>query len=57
MSFTENQLKRDVDLIKNILKTNGFYFASVKSSFTPLIFNISFDHFLELFANFTQYEI
>ncbi len=32
MSFTEEQLKRDVNLIKNILKTNGFYFASVKSS-------------------------
>ena len=34
MSFTENQLKRDVDLIKNILKTNGFYFSKVDSSIT-----------------------
>ncbi len=33
MSFTENQLKRDVDLIKNIFKSNGFYFASIESSF------------------------
>tara|TARA_B100001121_G_scaffold256689_1_gene234640 strand:+ start:1298 stop:3547 length:2250 start_codon:yes stop_codon:yes gene_type:complete len=32
MSFTENQLKRDVDLIKNIFKTNGFYFATVDTS-------------------------
>ena len=31
MSFTENQLSRDLDLIKNILKTNGFYFATVNS--------------------------
>ncbi len=32
MSFTENQLTRDIDLIKNIFKTNGFYFANVDSS-------------------------
>ncbi len=32
MSFTENQLTKDIDLIKNIFKTNGFYFASVESS-------------------------
>ena len=32
MSFTENQLKKDIILIKNILKSNGFYFASIKSS-------------------------
>ncbi len=31
MSFTENQLSRDLDLIKNILKTNGFYFAKINS--------------------------
>tara|TARA_B100001093_G_scaffold130001_1_gene122584 strand:- start:1179 stop:3428 length:2250 start_codon:yes stop_codon:yes gene_type:complete len=31
-SFTENQLEIDTDTIKNILKTNGFYFASIKSS-------------------------
>jgi outer membrane protein insertion porin family len=33
MSFTEDQLKKDIDLIKNILKTSGFYFAKVESSF------------------------
>jgi outer membrane protein insertion porin family len=32
MSFSVNQLKKDLDLIKNILKTNGFYFAKVDSS-------------------------
>ena len=32
MSFTENQLKKDLNLIKNILKSNGFYFANVDSS-------------------------
>ena len=32
MSFTEGQLKNDINLIKNILKTNGFYFATVKTS-------------------------
>ena len=32
MSFSELTLERDVDLIKNILKTNGFYFAKVNSS-------------------------
>ncbi len=32
MSFSETQLEKDIDLIKNILKTNGFYFASVKPS-------------------------
>ena len=32
MSFTENQLQKDIELIKNILKTNGFYFAKVVSS-------------------------
>ncbi len=34
MSFTENQLLKDVNLIKNILKTNGYYFSKVDSSFT-----------------------
>ena len=33
MSFSEDQLQKDINLIKNILKTNGFYFATVKSSF------------------------
>ncbi len=32
MSFTEQQLVKDKNLIKNILKTNGFYFAELKSS-------------------------
>ena len=32
MSFTENQLLKDINLIKNILKTNGYYFAKVESS-------------------------
>jgi outer membrane protein insertion porin family len=32
MSFTEDLLKKDIDLIKNILKTNGFYFADVEPS-------------------------
>ncbi len=30
MSFTEDQLLKDITLIKNILKSNGFYFATVK---------------------------
>ncbi len=34
MSYTENQLQKDINLIKNILKTSGFYFADVKSSLT-----------------------
>jgi outer membrane protein insertion porin family len=33
MSFTENQLLNDLTLIKNILKTNGYYFSKVESSF------------------------
>ncbi len=32
MSFTENQLKKDINLIKNILKSSGFYFAKVNTS-------------------------
>ena len=32
MSFTEGQLKKDITLIKNILKTNGYYFAKIDSS-------------------------
>ena len=32
MSFTENQLLKDINLIKNILKTSGYYFAKVESS-------------------------
>ena len=32
VSFTEDQLKKDIVLIKNVLKTNGYYFAKLKSS-------------------------
>ena len=32
MSFTESLLEKDINLIKNILKANGFYFANVESS-------------------------
>ena len=32
MSFTEIQLKRDILIIENALKTSGYYFGSVKSS-------------------------
>ena len=32
MSFTEDQLQKDVNLIKNALKSNGFYFADVETS-------------------------
>ncbi len=31
-SFIEDSLKKDINLIKNILKTNGFYFVEVKPS-------------------------
>ena len=31
-SYTEIQLKKDIDLIINILKTNGFYFANIETS-------------------------
>ncbi len=32
MSYTENQLALDITLIKNILKSNGFYFAEIAPS-------------------------
>ena len=32
ISFTENKLNTDVNLIKNILKTGGYYFANIKPS-------------------------
>ena len=32
MSYTENQLSSDITLIKNILKSNGFYFSEVNPS-------------------------
>ena len=31
-SYTEIQLRKDIDLIINILKTNGFYFANIETS-------------------------
>ena len=33
MSFTENKLKKDINLIKNIFKTNGYYFSKVEFHF------------------------
>ena len=32
MSFTKSQLQNDINLIKNILKSSGFYFAKVEPS-------------------------
>jgi outer membrane protein insertion porin family len=32
MSFSENLLKRDIDLISNILKTSGYYFSKIDTS-------------------------
>ncbi len=32
MSFTDDLIKRDIDLIKNVLKANGFYFSKVETS-------------------------
>ena len=34
VSFNEFYLKRDVNFIQNVLKTNGYYFANIKSNFT-----------------------
>ena len=31
-SFTDYKLERDISLVKNILKTNGYYFSSIKVS-------------------------
>jgi outer membrane protein insertion porin family len=31
-SFTENQLKKDIDLINSLLKTNGYYFSNLKTT-------------------------
>ncbi len=33
MSFTELELQKDINLLKNILKANGFYFANINTSF------------------------
>ena len=33
MSFSENILNRDINLIKNIFKSSGYYFVEIKSSF------------------------
>ena len=35
MSFTENQLEKDINFIDNLLKSNGYYFADLH----PLIKN------------------
>ena len=32
MSFTEYKFNKDINLIKNILKTNGYYFSTIKAS-------------------------
>ena len=32
MSFTENQLEKDINFIDNLLKSNGYYFANLQSS-------------------------
>jgi len=32
MSFTENQLEKDINFIDNLLKSNGYYFADLQSS-------------------------
>ncbi len=32
MSFTENQLKKDLDVINNMLKINGYYFSTINTS-------------------------
>tara|TARA_B100000900_G_scaffold37096_1_gene27788 strand:- start:640 stop:2886 length:2247 start_codon:yes stop_codon:yes gene_type:complete len=32
MSFTEDQLKKDINLIENFLKTSGYYFVQIKTS-------------------------
>ncbi len=34
VSFNEFYLKRDINLINNILKTNGYYFSKIDTSFT-----------------------
>ncbi len=49
MSYTEFQFNKDVNLIKNILKTNGYYFSKIKlskdenSEFNSIILNIDID--------------
>ena len=46
MSYTEFQFNKDVNLIKNILKTNGYYFSKIKLTkeknieFNSIILNI-----------------
>ncbi len=34
VSFNDFYLKRDINLIQNILKTNGYYFSTVKTSYS-----------------------
>ena len=34
MSFTKMQFKKDLDVVNNILKSNGYYFSDIKTSLT-----------------------
>ena len=49
MSFTEFEFNKDVNLIKNILKTNGYYFSDVKATkvenneFNSVVLNLDID--------------
>ena len=49
MSYTEFQFNKDVNLIKNILKTNGYYFSKIQLSkeenneFNSIVLNIDID--------------
>ena len=49
MSFTEFEFNKDVNLIKNILKTNGYYFSDVKATkvenneFNSVILNLDIE--------------
>ena len=33
MSFSENLLNRDINLIKNIFKSSGYYFVEIDTSY------------------------
>ena len=37
MSYTEFQFNKDINQIKNILKTSGYYFSSIKSQKTKIV--------------------
>ena len=49
MSYTEFEFNKDINQIKNILKTNGYYFSNVKVSkqenieFNSIVLNIDID--------------